>query len=203
MISDRIRLLVELCPKIHPIVDVGADHGQVARAVGAVAVERLPHRMGRWARHWVIADGMTPFCHVGTAVIAGIGARRIISIIEAGPRPQALLLHAPDDPPVLRRYLAAHGWHLDVERLACEGKRIAEIICASKGNETAAGLVLDYGPRLLEEGDPLLATHLDKLIAKWQRVADATANRAVDAHQRALTQIAFLNDRRNKGQLRL
>ena len=231
MISERIRLLAELCPKIQPIVDIGADHGQVARATGAIAVERMPHRirgrrateadskhrfpvlesrptepggpgvnheMGKSANKWVVADGMTPFRHVGTAIIAGIGARTIIDIIEAGPRPKSLLLHTPDDPPVLRRYLASHGWHIDCERLAREGRRIAEVICASEGEERAEGLILDYGPRLLEQRDPLLIEHLDKLVARWQRIAHSTANRAIEAHEHALAQIGFLNQQLDK-----
>lgn len=153
MTSPRHEALIALCADApRPIVDVGADHGIVARAVGGVPTERLPRRAAG-PGPYVIADGLAPFRDVGTAVIAGMGARRISEILD-GHRPKMLVLHAQDDPIVLRRWLAAHGWRIEREVLAPEAGGYAEIIRAVPGDEATTGAILDLGPRLSD--DPLL-----------------------------------------------
>lgn len=137
-----------------PVIDVGADHGHVAHALGAIATERDPRRLGRPDVRWVVADGLRPFREVGTAIIAGMGAHTIIGILSAGPRPSRLILHAQDDPPTLRRWLAANGWRIDDEVMVPEGRGYAAILLANPGEETATGLHLHYGPRLLERWPP-------------------------------------------------
>ena len=152
----RRALLVSMCPDAELIIDVGADHGHVARAVGAIATERAPNRTGRSDVPWVVADGLRPFRHVPCAIIAGMGAETIAGILQAGPRPDVAVVHAQDDPPRLRRLLASDGWHIEAEGLAPEAGRFAEVLRIRPGTETATGLWLDFGPRLLEGGDPLL-----------------------------------------------
>lgn len=164
-LSDRHAVIVALCPGIEPIIDVGADHGYVAAALGAIAVERLPHRRGPAAVRWVIADGLQPFRAIGTAIICGMGADRIVAILAASVRPRAIVVHATDDPDRLRVGLAAHGWRIDAERLAADGRGFAEVIRAVPGTEPSAGARLRVGPRLLEGGDPLFTAWRERAIA--------------------------------------
>lgn len=181
----RRERIVELCPPAGLIVDVGADHGHVAHALGAVATERAPQRMGRRDVRWVVADGLRPFRRVEVAIIAGMGANTIARILAAGPRPEvAVVVHAQDDPPRLRRWLAANGWRIDAEALAREAGRFAEVIRAVPGAEPATGLDLDLGPRLLASDEPLLAEHLAELDGYFRGLADATAGRAPQEHAR-------------------
>ncbi len=178
------------------VVDVGADHGHVAAAASAVATERMPGRMGRSDVPWVVADGLAPFRTVDVAIIAGMGAVTISGILERGPRPRVLIAHAQDDPPALRKYLAAHGWRIDAEALAPEANRWAEVIVASAGQEPSSGLWLEWGPRLLEEGlDPHLEPHLRHHVAYWQSIALATAQRDEAKHRHALARRDFLAER--------
>jgi tRNA A22 N-methylase len=148
-----------------PIIDVGADHGHVAAALGSIATERDPRRIGRQDVTWVVADGLRPFRRVGTAIIAGMGANTIIGILSAGPSPEVAVLHAQDDPPTLRRWLAANGWRLDVELPVREGRGFAIVIRARPGVETASGLHLHHGPRLLEQWPPGTSDAVDHDIA--------------------------------------
>ncbi len=156
--------LIALCPHLSPVVDVGADHGRVAAALGAIAVERQLHRVAGPGT-WVIADGLRPFREVGTAIIAGMGARKIAAILEAGPRPRAAVLHAQDDPGWLRRWLVRQNWRIDAEALAIEGQGFAEVIRVFPGVETSSDEAVFFGPRLIEGDDPLrqawLSHHLD------------------------------------------
>ena len=191
----RRELLARLCPRdLPPIIDVGADHGHIAWTVGGFATERMPHRIGRRDIQWVVCDGLAPFREVGVAIIAGMGARTIASILEAGPKPRLAILHAQDDPPLLRSYLANNGWEIVREALAPEAGRFAEVIVAQVGQETSSGLHLRYGPRLLRDGDPYLLDHLRQLISHSTDIAKATEKSADLIHERAKHRLYFLEN---------
>ena len=190
----RRELIARLTPRDRGlIIDVGADHGHVAHSVGAVATERMPNRRGRSDLRWVVADGLAPFRSVDVAVIAGMGAKTIAGILTRGPTPKVAVLHAPDDPPALRLWLASHGFRIMAEGLAPEARRFAEVIRVEPGVETATGLALELGPRLLEGGDPLLAEHLQQLSGWYTGIAQSTANRAPPKHTWAAERAAFCN----------
>jgi tRNA (adenine22-N1)-methyltransferase len=191
----RRRLLASLVPAAEVVVDVGADHGHVAAWVGAIATERRPHRSGRTDVRWVIADGLMPFRRVDVAIVAGMGWRTIARILQMGPRPPVAVLHAQDDPPALRRWLASHGWRIDAEGLAPEAGRFAEVVRAVPGQESAGGLLLELGPRLLEGSDPHLRDHLVQLVGYWRGIAARTATSAPEAHQQAAERVSFLEAR--------
>lgn len=188
----RRRVLAALCPEAEVIVDVGADHGHVASMIGGIATERQPHRAGRSDVRWVIADGLRPFRRVDVAIIAGMGARTIARILEAGPTPEVVVLHTPDDPIALRRWLAASGWRIDAEALAPEARRFAEVIRARRGQEEATGPTLDFGPVLLRSDDPWLQAHLTQLLGYHRSIAAATAERAPQVHATATLRSSFL-----------
>lgn len=196
---NRFAVLAGLVPRdAGPIVDVGADHGKVAALLGAIATERRPHRRSDADVRWVVADGLAPFRAVGVAVIAGMGWRTIASIL-GGPTPvSAAVLHADDDPPSLRGWLASHGWRIDAEALCDPASRpragapLAEVVRAVPGIEASTGLELHYGPRLLASGDPRLPAHLARARRRWEEVARRTAGSAPDVHAEALRHVAFL-----------
>jgi len=190
--AGRRRLLVALCPRDRLVIDVGADHGHVAYALGAIATERLPHRIGRRDIRWVVADGLSPFREVPVAVIAGLGARSIQRVLARGPRPGVLVAHAPDDPGALRLWLAANEWRIDAEGLALEGNRFAEVLRAVPGRENATGLALELGPRLLEGDDPLLRAWMEHTHRYWGGLAARTAVAAPPVAARATRRAAFL-----------
>jgi len=190
--TGRRALIVAMCPPDRPVIDVGADHGHVAHALGAIATERDARRIGRRDVRWVVADGLLPFRCVPVAVIAGMGALTIARILAAGPRPDVVVCHAPDDPGTLRRWLAANGWRIDAEGLAKEGPRYAEVIRVVPGVETATDLPLEFGPRLLESGHPLLGAHLRRTAGLWRTIARATATADPVKHAEASRRVAFL-----------
>jgi tRNA A22 N-methylase len=190
---ERRELLIALCPPGDVIVDVGADHGHVARRLGAIATERLPERIAvRSEGPWVVADGLRPFRRVDVAVVAGMGARTIARILSEGPRPGHVVLHAQDDPPALRRWLAANGWRILREGLAREAGRFAEVVVAAPGVEPASGWELEYGPRLLTDGDPWLAAHLAELEAWLAGLLRATEGREVPRRAEWEERLAFV-----------
>jgi tRNA (adenine22-N1)-methyltransferase len=190
---ERRALLAALCPPGEVVVDVGADHGHVARAVGGIATERLPERIAlRGAERWVVADGLRPFRRVDVAIVAGMGAKTIARILSEGPRPSRAVLHAQDDPPALRRWLAANGWRIVREGLAREAGRYAEVSVVEPGEERATGFALDYGPRLLADGDPLLADHLGQVAGWLAGLLRATEGRPAPRRQEWEDRLAFV-----------
>jgi tRNA A22 N-methylase len=200
----RLRAITELCPPAEVIVDVGADHGHVAHALGTIATEREPDRRGRRDVPWVVADGLTPFRRVDVAIIAGMGAHTILGILDAGPRPGTVIAHAQDDPGALRRGLAARGWRIDAERIAPEGPRYAEVLRLVDGIEPSTDLVLEFGPKLLSGDDPYLREHLLRRLWLIDDLVDKTRSTAGDRHLELLRRQAFLRDiLRSRGWLRV
>lgn len=171
------------------VIDVGADHGHVAHALGAIASERGPGRTGRTDVPWAIADGLAGFRPADVAVIAGMGFRTIAGILERGPQPACAVLHCPDDPQSLRLWLGAHGWRIDDETLAREGKRFAEVIRAVPGIERHEGEALALGPILLSRGHPLLRPHLLRMRDRWRVLQGATAGHQADKHDAACRRV--------------
>ncbi len=195
--AERRKVMAELCPRGGVVVDVGADHGHVARVVGGIATERMPERMRRRPQGdvpWVVADGLAPFRRVDVAVVGGMGAVTIAGILERGPRPAVAVLHAQDDPPRLRAWLAANGWRIEAERLAPEAGRFAEVLRVVPGEETARDLELEYGPRLLEGGDPWLVPHLEQLRGWLAGLVEATGAAAARKHADLARRLRFVED---------
>lgn len=174
--QSRFDLIASLVPEgCWPVVDIGADHGLVAERVGAIATERAPGRRSAKPLPWVIADGLKAFRTVQVAIITGMGARTIGRLLREGARPTvAVIVHAPDDPILLRQTLAGQGWKIDAEGLAREAGRFAEVIRAVPGKEAHTGLDLNFGPCLLKGDDPLLEEHLRQLHGYWSGLASKT-----------------------------
>ncbi|MFH1467724.1 MAG: tRNA (adenine(22)-N(1))-methyltransferase TrmK [Pseudomonadota bacterium] len=184
-----------MVPGLRPVVDVGCDHGFVARALGAIGTERRAHRLpAHRAVPMVVADGLTCFSHVGVAIIAGMGAAAIARILSLGPRPQVAVLHAPDRPAWLRFWCAGHGWRIDAEGLAPEAGRFAEVIRVVPGEEPHTGLALAFGPLLVD--DPLADAHAAQLSAWWRGIAAQVRGRDPAKLAEAEAWIAFLGDLR-------
>jgi len=182
------------------VVDVGADHGRLAALVNGIATERMPHRRLPGATPtWVIADGLRPFRRVDVALIAGMGAHRIASILSASPQPTVAVVVQPNDkPPTMRRWLADNSYRIDAEGIAKERGRIYEIIRAIPGTETSSGLTLDYGPAMLDHGHPLLVLLLDKHIRRLEAISAATSNSDPSAFARAQEHLTFLRRHRER-----
>jgi len=188
----RLEAVLQLVPAVRGFtVDVGCDHGMVARALGAVGTERMPERLPRRAGSFVVADGLAPFSDVDVAVVCGMGPDKVLHVLASGPTPRVAVVHSPQGARDLRHGLVAAGWRIDAERLAPEGRGFAEVMRIERGSEAASGLELGFGPRLLERGDPHLAAHASQLLAWWRDLAERVpADAPIAAHARAW--ISFL-----------
>ena len=114
---------------------------------------------------------------VDTIIVAGLGGKAIIAILQRGQEKLAhirqLILQPMNDSGLLRLFLAKNGYALANELLVMEGKRLYEIILAKPGTENEKDFFrLSIGPRLLEQRPPLLIDLINNKVRKLRVVRD-------------------------------
>ena len=179
-LSDR---LMACCNFITPgdrVADIGCDHGYlsiylltkgIAASVIASDINEGPLQSAKVnAQKFGVRDKIAFYLSDGvksiprdfdTLVCAGMGADTMISILEAAPWLQdtqyRLILQCQSKRPMLRRYLADHGWHITRETLVKEGKffyPIMEVVFQPGHHLTDAQCYIS--PALVEDNSPLL-----------------------------------------------
>lgn len=123
----RLRVLFEMIPASGTVADIGSGHGMLAQALQAtgravIATERTAAAMER-LRTELSRRGASVDCRQGegfeaisageveTVVVAGMGGRRIIGILEsAGWLPRWLVLQAVQDQDALAGWIEAGEW---------------------------------------------------------------------------------------------
>jgi tRNA (adenine22-N1)-methyltransferase len=126
-LSPRLRRVLELVPADGAVADIGSGHGALAAALAArgqrvIATERTPRMVARLqldlARIGVPVatrggEGMEVFGdgEVDTVVIAGLGGRSLLRILESSPwLPGWLVLQPMQDADLVEGWIAAKGW---------------------------------------------------------------------------------------------
>ncbi|HAA90496.1 MAG TPA: SAM-dependent methyltransferase [Peptococcaceae bacterium] len=128
---------------------------------------------------------------VNLVIIAGMGGKRMINILESSPEVlkhlQRLILQPNEDAPELRKWLLDHYWFLIDEDLVREKGRYYEIIVAEPrsdqrendllsqlapvlGIENGPEVLLEIGPCLLQKKHPLLSGFLKEKIDKLEKI---------------------------------
>lgn len=184
--------LLACCEYVHPgdrVADVGCDHGYlgiyllktgIAASVIASDVNENPlHSAVINARKYGVEQQIRFFLSDGVQniprefdclVIAGMGADTIISILEAAPWLKSsqyrLILQCQSKRPELRRYLNQHGYAIEQETLAQDGKFYYPIM---EVTYQPGQRLLDHEfyitPALRRSGSPLLPAFQERVIA--------------------------------------
>jgi len=140
-------LLADRCASVQ-FVDISADSLEKARRL--IAKLRLDERA-----EFLVGDGAAALARpVGAAVIAGMGAELITSIIAGGREKlgDAQLILAPNlDAPLIRRFLMENGYRITDEALVREGRRFYPVIAARPGCARYDERQLLAGPVLLQK----------------------------------------------------
>jgi tRNA A22 N-methylase len=180
--EGRLDAITQLLPDLAPIIDVGADHGNIAKLIGAFPTERQHHRIsGNEQLFWTVCDGLSCFRAIGSAVIAGMGARKIMAILADGPTMTSAVLHAADKPHELRTLLAEAGWRILNETITRRPTGFDEILIAAPGAETSSGLTLYYGPHLLQRRSTVMIAHMEQEKKRLSKILSSAPN-GTDAH---------------------
>ncbi len=192
-VSPRVAAIVKhlpIAPDTHAsYADIGHDLGHIPLAaltrhprLRAIAVELQPEAVPKTQAQlaiWGIApdvaarlelrtgDGLAPVApgEVEGALLAGLGERTMLAILESSPHVAASLRWLVCCPPTLeselRPGLAALGWRAETAAVAVDRGRVYEILLATRGAPAAEAdpVVARWGRALLDPArvDPSLA----------------------------------------------
>jgi tRNA (adenine22-N1)-methyltransferase len=134
-LPPRLAAVLSLVPSVGPVADIGSGHGALALALvergqRVVATERTPRTLARLraevarraraagaepprALQTRLGDGMAPLARgeVDTVVLAGMGARSIVRIVEgAAWLPPLLVLQPIQEPELVGDWIGERGW---------------------------------------------------------------------------------------------
>ena len=145
MLPPRLEAVLRLVPVGDPVADIGSGHGALALALAArgqrvIATERTsatmaglradlgPHlgvTAGANTLVTRVGEGLAPIGagEVETAVIAGMGARTIVRILESAAwLPRWLVLQPIQEPQLVAAWIARRGWPATGARVT-QGRR--------------------------------------------------------------------------------
>jgi tRNA (adenine22-N1)-methyltransferase len=192
-LGARLEAVCELVPVGSRVADIGTDHGKLAlsllrrgRAIRCIATELHP----RGAEHLLemgrekslpsglsvrIGDGLTPLRSedgVDVVVIAGMGGRTIVRVLERGLsliEPCLVVLQPQSEHGRVRRWLRDHSWRLAEERLIAEGDHTYLVLAARRGATRQWTPFDGLDEHDILEAGPLLVRRRDRLAAEWWR----------------------------------
>lgn len=149
--TTRLRRLATLTPSCTCAIDVGTDHGLLPIALieqekvsRAIASDLLPEPLSMARRHVLgrglqdridlrLGDGLSTLAHPGeaqVAIIAGMGVKSILSILEASPPHtlgiEQLVIQTPQVDNTLRASFTAppRCWHIAHEEILLEAGKL-------------------------------------------------------------------------------
>ncbi|MCR4999805.1 MAG: class I SAM-dependent methyltransferase [Lachnospiraceae bacterium] len=189
-ISNRLEALCSMVTPGYKLADIGCDHGFLSIALvergicpSAIAMDLRPgplsHAVENIAHEGLsnrietrLSDGLDKLS-IGEAesiVIAGMGGRLLIHILEAGDTiakaAQELILQPQSEIPLVRHYLVEQGYQLLAEDMLCEDGKYYPMMkvapAATDRGEILAERDADYlyGKMLLRNAHPVLREYL-------------------------------------------
>lgn len=191
---NRIEAVCSLIKPCRSLADIGCDHGYVAKfaldfgiakvIASDVRVKSLDKARRLLAGYgnveFALSDGFDslPF-RVDTAVISGMGGRRIIDILSRCDYKPALILGAQHNVAELRVYLIEHGYIITDDFCVYDRGKYYDFIRAEAGvTEMPDGVALKYGI-FYKRKNPDLLKMVSELIAKLGGYKQTPENIAV------------------------
>ena len=206
-LSNRLQAC---CRFVHPgdrVADIGCDHGylsihlllsDVASSVIAADINEAPLNSAvKNANVYGVANRIQFFLSNGvksiprefdTLVCAGMGADTMISILDAAPwlnsNKYRLILQCQSRRPELRKYLYEHGFSIQKETLAEDGKfiyPIMEVVYAPSAPLSAWEYHIT--PALLNSGSPLLPAFYDRVVDGLKTTVQGLSRSGGEKHE--------------------
>ncbi len=211
-LKPRLAAVAELVPRGDTAADIGTDHGYLPVYLAlqrncprVVAVEKSTLNMQaaqETVARYRLEDrieirqgdglhGLTEADTVRTVVLAGLGGKTICQLLAAAKDRlfsyRRLCLQPMGDSGMLRRWLVETGFCLVQEKLAREKGRYYEIMAAEPGEQVVEDpFLLELGPVLVRDGDPLLVPWLEKQLHACQEIAQRLRESNLDRSSRRL-----------------
>lgn len=181
-LDKRLETIVSLCDKHKVIADIGCDHGLVTaelilqeKAERVISTEISPDCLNKaitLANRINIlpfisfreCDGfklVTKYDKVNQAVIAGLGGKKIIEIMENKPkRLWNFVLQPMNDVVELRRYLLANHYRFVIDELLYDDGKYYNVIKVAKGKQKMSELEIQFGFSNFRENYEVLYKYL-------------------------------------------
>lgn len=185
-LSERMKSIASMVTPGSRLADVGCDHGYLpislyleGKIPGAVAMDVNPGPLRRAAEHIAqygleryietrLSDGLRELTpgEADTVIIAGMGGRLIVRILEEGRQVCAclreLVLGPQSEVYGVRAWLEEHGFRIACEDMVLEDGKFYPVIRAvpeeleTAGQRKMTEVERLYGPCLLERRHPVL-----------------------------------------------
>ena len=183
-LSPRLETIAKMIAAGDKVADIGTDHGRlplylVGKGISpfVIASDRIKMPIAALERqvraagleHQVsvrLGEGLAVLSpgEADTIVLSGMGGMTMIEILEQSPQVVAatrrLVLQPQRSIPLVRQWLAAHGWRIIAEDIVLDEGRYYEVICAEQGEMTLTEWEREFGPVLLREQPPLMKEYL-------------------------------------------
>ena len=175
---DRIQAICTLIEPCGVLADIGCDHGLVSlyaveKGVKKVIASDISEGSLQKARELLAGYDGVRFCvsdgfdsvdeRVDTAVISGMGGRKILDIISRLSYRPTLILGAQHNVHELREYLCENGWMIEKDFCFFDRGKYYDFIRAVPGkSETPTTVQLDFGIFYKQKNEHLLSFLLDQ-----------------------------------------
>lgn len=211
-IGERLEAIVDLCPTVKKIADIGCDHGYVTaelileeKADMVIATEKSQDCLNKAI---LLADSInvTPFVSfrqgdgfepitkydkINCAVIAGMGGIEIIKILENRPKKlYNFVLQPMRDAPMLRQYLVNNGFDFVVDKLIKEGDKFYDVMRVTKGHSQLVDLEIYFGKDNFKDNYEVFYEYLT---ARQKKLMDLKAS-VGELRQQLEQELVYINN---------
>ncbi|MBR3276140.1 MAG: septum formation inhibitor Maf [Eubacterium sp.] len=204
-LSARLKLVSEMIPPCKVLADIGCDHGYtaitafltgkadkcIAMDVNAGPLAAAQENTARFAASEGVeirlSDGFGALLpqEADVIVIAGLGGRLMLSMLEAGmpklKRNTVLVLSPQSEPELVRTFLAGEGFLLYDEAYVEDEGKVYSVLAAERADGNCDTPVqytdaeLAFGPAAIRRKDPVLKEVLARQLAQTRELLDRLA----------------------------
>lgn len=193
-LDKRLETIVSLCDRHKVIADVGCDHGLVTaelilqeKAEKVVSTEISKECLNKAIMlankinilpfiSFRECDGfalVTKHDKVEQAVIAGMGGKKIIEIMQNKPKKLwNFVLQPMSDVVELRKFLLANKYRFVIDKLIYDNGKYYNVIKVSKGKQKMSDLEIEFGFSNFRENYEVLYQYLKEKHDKLQPLKD-------------------------------
>jgi tRNA (adenine22-N1)-methyltransferase len=192
ILSQRLLAIAKMIDQDQIVLDIGTDHGLLpiylvseGKTPLAIAsdVKSLPLNQAKKnvaaanledKIKLVLSDGLESITsYFTTLIIAGVGPRTIINILEAGLakiKNKTLILQSNVSAHIVRQWLNKNGFKIVDEALVLENDNYYEIIKAIPGKQFLSNSDFFLGPVLKRNANEVVRNYYNNLAEKYKKI---------------------------------
>ncbi len=183
--TDRLKKIFSSLPDCKVFADIGCDHGYIAKAmiksgkcekviVSDIsekcldkARELLKEEIEKGLAESVVGDGFNGVVGADLALIAGMGGKEIISILDdAKSLPQKLLLQPMKNCPEVRKKAVEKGYKITLDFVFKSAGKYYDLIALEEGEDSLTQDEIEFGRTNLREKGKDFISRLNEEIKK-------------------------------------